>query len=129
MTSEHIALQATLETILEDFRERFHSNRRAQKLVKKWNRTILLEATDTGELYTLVVADQAIAAIERGRGAGADEDDEYLVHLQTEESVLMDVFSGRYNPSTALLDGMLSVFSNERDKVKLEALAMVLWGL
>ena len=128
MTSEHIALQATLDTVLEDFRERFHSNRRAQKLVKKWNRTILLEATDTSELYTLVVADQAIAAIERGRGAVPDEDD-YLVHLQAEESVLIDIFSGRYNPSTALLDGMLSVFSNERDKVKLEALAMVLWGL
>lgn len=127
MTSEHIALQATLEATLEDFRERFAANRRAQKLVKKWSRTILLEATDTPEAYTLVVADQAIASIEPGRGA--DEGDEFLVHLQAEESVLIDVFSGRYNPSTALLDGMLSVFSNERDKVKLEALAMVLWGL
>jgi len=39
------------------------------------------------------------------------------------------VFSGDYNPAHALIDGELAVFSNEKDKVKLEAITMVIWGM
>jgi len=58
-----------------------------------------------------------------------DEEAEGLVHLQAEEDVLNEIFSGKYNPATALVDGALAVYSADRDKVKLEALAMVIWRL
>ena len=127
MLTEGPATQFTdLRECLEDFQQRFNTNGRVRKLVKNWDRQVLVEATDTGAVYTMYVEDAEMRRIEEGRSEG---DDEYLVHLQASNETLMEIFSGNYNPSTALLDGMLSVFSNERDKVKLEACAMVIWGL
>jgi len=59
----------------------------------------------------------------------ADEEAEGVVHLQAEQDVLQQIFAGQYNPATALVDGALAVYSADRDKVKLEALAMVIWRL
>ena len=127
MLTEGPATQFTdLKECLEDFQQRFNTNGRVRKLVKNWDRQVLVEATDTGAVYTMHIEDAELRRIDEGRAEG---DDEYLVHLQASNETLMEIFSGNYNPSTALLDGMLSVFSNERDKVKLEACAMVIWGL
>jgi hypothetical protein len=126
VTTKAVTEFTDLAECLEDFRERFNSNPRVAKLVKNWDRQVMVEATDTGATYTLVIEEQRIRSIDEGP---ADMDDDYLVHLQASYATLMEIFSGNYNPSTALLDGMLSVFSNERDKVKLEACAMVIWGL
>jgi hypothetical protein len=126
MAGEQHAVQAGLGEVLEDFRTRFHDSSRAQKLVKKWNRTILIEATDSTAVYSLVVAQQRIVSIDPQRPAN---DDDHLVHLMAPEDVLTRIFAGHYNPSSALLDGVLQAYSNDRDKVKLEALAMVLWGM
>jgi putative sterol carrier protein len=112
---------------LQRFREQFNANDKARKLVKNWNRLILLCAKDTGSKYGLVVKDNEMVEVRPARPADDGADD--LVHLEADESVLKDIFSGRYNPATALLDGALAVFSLDRDKVKLEALAMVIWRL
>ena len=127
MLTEGPAKQFTdLKECLDDFQQRFNTNERVRKLVKNWDRQVMVEATDNGAIHTMYVEDAQMRRIEEGRSEG---DDEYLVHLQASNETLMEIFSGNYNPSTALLDGMLSVFSNERDKVKLEACAMVIWGL
>ena len=115
-----------LRECLEDFQQRFNTNERAKKLVKNWDRQIYVEPTDDGTAFTMRVEDQQLTTIEEGGPVG---DDEFLVHLQATNDTLMEVFSGNYNPSTALLDGMMSVFSNDRDKVKLEACALVIWGM
>lgn len=115
-----------LKECLDDFRRRFNTNERARKLVKNWDRHVLVDATDTGVAYTMYIEGQELKRVEEGRPEGGDE---FLVHLQATQATLIEIFSGKYNPSTALLDGMLAVFSNDRDKVKLEACAMVIWGL
>jgi hypothetical protein len=115
------------EHALQDFRERFNGNPRAQKLVKDWDRIVLLDSTDTGSKFGLVVKDQVM--VEVRAMPDADEEAEGVVHLQAEEDVLHEIFAGRYNPATALVDGALAVYSADRDKVKLEALAMVIWRL
>lgn len=116
------------EDTLRNFQRLFNDNPRAKKLVKNWQRTILLSATDTGSRYGLIVRDEEMTDI---RKMSKSEEDEGLdlVHLQADESVLKQIFSGAYNPATALLDGALAVYSAEKDKVKLEALAMVIWRL
>ena len=116
-----------LKPTLLDFQERFNTNPRVKKLIKKWEREIMLDATDTGALHTMVVQGQELREIVDGKAPSGDQ--ELLVHLQAEEATLKDIFSGEYNPATAVIDGVLSVFSKERDKIKLEALAMVIWGL
>ena len=121
-------LGGLLKSSLLGFRDRFNANPRVKKLIKSWDRHILIEATDTGAAFTLVVKDLAISGLEDGsRGAAMAEASR--IHLQADEDTQTEIFSGRYNPATALLDGVLAVYCSERDKVKLEALAMVLWGM
>lgn len=122
--SETLSEQTELAACLNRFRDKFNDSARVKKLIKGWNRDILIEATDSGDQYTLVVADLAVAGVEPGR---LPEDP--LIHLQALDETLQRIFYGRYNPAHALIDGNLAVFSDERDKVKLEAIAMVLWGL
>lgn len=116
-----------LASVLQEFKSRFNSNPRARKLTINWNRLVLLDSSNTGSKYGLLVKDSELVDVLEVNHY--DEDAEDLVHLQAEEDILSEIFSGQYNPATALTDGNLAVFSKERDKVKLEALAMVIWRL
>jgi len=117
----------TYESVLQEFQERFNNHPRVKKLVQGWDRLVLLDSTDTGTKFGLIVKNQTMTEVRKMEAYDEDADD--LVHLQAEEDVLMEIFSGRYNPATALVDGALAVYSRDRDKVKLEALAMVIWRL
>jgi len=118
---------ADLRHWLGDFQNRFNVNNRAMKLAKGWNRQIRLEPVDNGKRYTMLIRDAQVHEIVDGEPPEASDDQ--LVRLRANEDILCDIFSGNYNPSTALLDGVLEVYSDSRDKVKLEALAMVIWAL
>ena len=113
-----------LLTTLENFKERFNANSLVKKLIKKWDRSIMLESIDTGSNYSMIIEGQELNAIKEGFVEWDPP-----VRLQAEEVILCQIFSGQYNPATALIDGVLAVFSEERDKVKLEAIAMIVWGL
>jgi hypothetical protein len=127
-TTEMSAIQtSSLLDSLHDFQKTFNENQRVKKLIKGWNRYLKAEATDTGEIYTVTVQELAINAI--APGCSLAEDDEDLITLQAAQEALVRIFTGKYNPAHALIDGALAVFSSERDKVKLEAIAMVIWGL
>jgi hypothetical protein len=112
---------------LHDFQRRFNENQRVKKLIKGWDRYLKVEGTDTGELYTVTIKDLMINKIESG--CSLPDDDEDVITLQAGEEVLVRIFTGKYNPAHALIDGALAVFSGDRDKVKLEAIAMLVWGL
>ena len=114
-------------SVLETFKDRFNTNPRVKRLVAGWDRLVVLDAIDTGSSYGLVIDKEILSKVETK--PQFNEDDEALVHLEAEEQVLKEIFSGKYNPATALTDGALAVYSKERDKVKLEALAMVIWRL
>ncbi len=117
---------ADLRYWLGDFQTRFNGNNRAVKLTKGWDRDILLEALDSGKRYTMMVRESKLTDI---LASEPQSKDETLVTLRANEDILTQIFSGNYNPSTALIDGVLEVYSDGRDKVKLEALAMVIWGI
>lgn len=112
---------------LYDFQNRFNNDARVKKLIKGWNRYLKAESTDSGEVFTCTIEDLAITKVEPG--CSVEEDDENLIALQASQDVLVRIFTGKYNPAHALIDGALAVFSGERDKVKLEAIAMIIWGL
>jgi hypothetical protein len=117
----------TLADCLRDFQSRFNANERVKKLVKGWDRSILIEATDGDAIFTVTLQDLVITSVKAGDESNADDDN--LVHLQASEENLVKIFSGAYQPATALIDGELAVFSSEPDKVKLEAISIVIWGM
>ena len=112
---------------LQDFQNRFNNDQRVKKLIKGWNRFLKVDGTDTGEIYTLTIQDLAVTKIEPG--CSIADDDQDLIALQAAQEALVRIFTGKYNPAHALIDGALAVFSGERDKVKLEAIAMIIWGM
>ena len=122
-----VPAEADYQTVLHAFQDRFNGHERAKKLVKNWDRFILLNAIDTGSKFALVIKDQVLTDVQPVSDYDDQADD--LVHMQGEEEVLKNIFSGVCNPATALVDGALAVFSKERDKVKLEALAMIIWRI
>jgi len=119
--------QGTLGDCLLSFQNQFNANERVKKLVKGWDRSIVVEATDSESVFTMIVHDLIITDLTPG--AHGNDDDDNLIHLQASEETLIRIFSGDYNPANALIDGELSVFSSEKDKVKLEAVAIVIWGM
>ncbi len=121
MTKEY----TSLAECLDDFKNTFNSNGRVQKLIKNWNRSVIVDATDTGSILTMMIKDLVMYEVK----PGAHPDEDYPIHLQASQETLIRVFSGDYNPAHALIDGELAVFSNEKDKVKLEAITMVIWGM
>jgi hypothetical protein len=116
----------TLDDCLNGFQNTFNANESVKKLVRGWDRSIVVEATDTESVLTMIVHDLSIKAIKVGSD---DENADTLIHLQASEENLIRIFSGDYNPANALIDGELAVFSSEKDKVKLEAISMVIWGM
>lgn len=117
---------ATLGDCLDEFRSTFNAHQSVKKLVKGWDRFIVVEAIDTESVLTMIVRDLLVTDI---RAGAHGEDDDNLIHLQASEHNLIRIFSGDYNPANALIDGELAVFSSEKDKVKLEAISTVIWGM
>lgn len=115
----------TLGDCLNHFQNTFNENARVKKLIKNWDRSLIVEATDTNVTLTMVVADLVMTDVKDG----AHPNEDYPIHLQASEESLIRIFSGDYNPAHALIDGELAVFSSEKDKVKLEAITMVIWGI
>lgn len=127
-TTDVSAVQASnLLASLHDFENKFNNDQRVKKLIKGWNRFLKVDSTDTGEIYTLTIQDLAVNKIEQG--CPVDDEHEDLITLQAAQEPLVRIFTGKYNPAHALIDGALAVFSGERDKVKLEAIAMIIWGM
>jgi hypothetical protein len=116
---------ATLHECLNDFQKRFNDHARVKKLIINWNRAILVEAPDSAAVATMVIENLMMTALKNE----ANPSHENSIHLQASESTLIRIFSGQYNPSHAVLEGDLAVFASEKDKVKLEAIAVVIWGL
>jgi hypothetical protein len=115
---------ATLEECLRDFRERFNDNARVKKLIAGCNRDVLVEPRDAPGAYTLTIADLEMTGVTPGITGGKD-----TVHMQATEEILKRIFTGDYNPREALIDGNMELFSSPHDRVKLEDIARVIWGL
>lgn len=115
----------TLVDCLKHFQETFNNNARVHKLIKNWDRSVIVEATDTEAVLTMMISDLAMTEVK----AGAHPEGDNSIHLQAAQDTLIRIFSGDYNPAHALIDGELAVFSSEKDKIKLEAITMVIWGM
>ena len=119
------AKHTTLAACLNEFQNTFNGNSRVKKLIKNWDRSVIVDATDTGAVMTMMIKDLNMDEVKDG----AHPNEDYPIHLQRSQDTLIRIFSGDYNPAHALIDGALAVFSNEKDKVKLEAITMVIWGM
>lgn len=117
-------MQSTnLEQTLKDFQEKANAHASIKSLLKGWEPTIILESTDTRQVFSLKVRNQQIESIQNQR-----QSDDHEILVQGTAPLLADVFCGKTNPALAHLDGALGVFGSDRDQVKLDSISLILWG-
>ncbi|WP_437762660.1 SCP2 sterol-binding domain-containing protein [Sorangium sp. So ce281] len=101
-----------------------NENKRLASLLKGWSPTLVLEATDSLQEFSIRVDSGKLQELESGA-----KESEHTVRLRATHQLLIDIFSGTKNPSRVFLDGDLEVFGSDRDRVKLDAISLVLWGI
>jgi hypothetical protein len=105
---------------LLEFQSQVNSCEQLRRLLNGWDRRIAIVATD-GEAFRLAFAATHLREVTPGPCEDAD------IHLSAPAGVLADVFSGRENPASLFLDGRLQVLASDKDQVKLDAVALILW--
>ena len=113
---------ATAEEIAEaygDWQVRCNANTRLARMLRGWDRTVHLVATDTGDGFTIAVASSVLADLRHGLVDVPD-----LVVSATSED-FADLFWGDLNPSEKYLSGEIVLAGSSEDVMRLDAMSMV----
>ena len=113
---------ATKEEIAEayaDWRVRCNENERLRRMLRGWDRVVHLQATDTGDGFTVVVEGQVRAELAAGHVGQPD-----LVVTATSED-FADLFWGDLNPSEKYMSGEIVLAGSQEDVMRLDAMSMV----
>ncbi len=113
---------ATGQELIEaytDWQVRCNGNQRLGKMLRGWDRTVHLVASDTGEGFTLSVAGSVLGDLQVGLAGQPD-----LVVTATSED-FADLFWGDLNPSEKYLSGDIVLAGSSEDVMRLDAMSMV----
>lgn len=113
---------ATADEITEayaDWQVRCNANRRLARMLRGWDRTVHLVATDTGDRFTITVSGSVLGDLRTGL---VDQPD--LVVSATSED-FADLFWGDLNPSEKYVSGEIVLAGSSEDVMRLDAMSMV----
>jgi len=113
-----------LANCLTAFQTSVNENQKLKKFLKGWEPVIIISSTDTEKSYSLVVKDESVAEI-----LPEKINHQHQIEVEGEETTLEQVFSGSLNPASALLDGQIAVYGSDKDQLKLDAIAFIIWGM
>lgn len=114
----------SLFIILEDFKVSVNGNERLKKAIQSWEPNIVIKSSDLDVIFTLLIRDSEIVTIENG-----EVDTDHVVYVSAINDVLCEVFSGQRNAANAFLECDLNIFGSDKDKVKLDVIALLVWGM
>lgn len=119
----HPSRTASLLAALLSFQAKANGNPHVASLTRGWSPMFHLESTDTGLAYSMRVEDRRIESVAAGH-----PDAGHVIRLLARESDLIALFTGGLNPVEAHSEGILEVYGDSKDQVKLDAITMVLWN-
>ena len=88
-------------------------------MLRGWDRVVHLQATDTGDCFTLRVAQQSLGELSHGLIGQPD-----LVVSATSED-FADLFWGDLNPSEKYMSGEIVLAGSQEDVMRIDAMSMV----
>ncbi len=109
-----------LQDSLESFAKNCNENARLMAMIKDWNRTLHIHATDLGTDATLTTKDGTMA-MQTGAPASAD------LALQSTSDILTEIFYGEVSPNEPYNAGTLRIQGPESDIVRLDFVIAMLW--
>ncbi len=113
-----------LQPLLASFAGRVNAQASLRSALAGWSPQFFIQSPDSGETFQVHVASgqvQHVAAVDTEPG-----DDALL--LRGHSDVLASVFSGQRSPLGAYTDGELEVYGSTKDQIKLDVIALVIWG-
>lgn len=110
---------------LETYRQKVNGSERIRRMIANWEPHLLLTPSDREQGFFVKFDGSAIGPVTPGRPAG----DGHLIEIEGAHAELLSIFTGKTNPAQAFLNGSISVFADDKDQVKLDAISLVLWGL
>lgn len=110
----------TLDESLEIFCGRVNSHPRMRTLLASWDRDIEVSPTDSDELLRMRCRDSLLSVVPPS-GSEAE------IVMRADKEMLTSIFVGGSNPAMLFLYGDLQVFASDKDQVKLDAIALILW--
>jgi hypothetical protein len=118
-------LDTTLLEALETYREKVNGSERIRRMIANWDPHLVLVPSDREQSYYVKFDDCTVGPVHPGRPVQAP----HLVEIEGSYTELLSIFTGRTNPAQSFLHGNISVFADDKDQVKLDAISLVLWGL
>lgn len=126
LTVEH----EDIRTSLNFFAGSVNGNSRMAPLLKGWEPVVLVEESDSGQLYTFKVVGGRVQSVSAVHADDADDAElAHTIRLRGSQATLCGVFTGKLNPAAAYVKGTLEVYGSTADQVKLDVICLVLWGL
>ena len=89
-----------------------------------WSPDFYIQARDSGDTFQVKLADGRVAGVLPTEAEPADD----ALLLRGDADLLTEVFEGRQSPLGAYTDGQLEVYGHPKDQIKLDVIALVLWG-
>lgn len=111
--------------VLHAFRDQVNADPEVQRVVRDWTTRLLLEESDSGRHYRIGIERGRIADVQRLDGP---DDDEAPLRIVAPAAVMRGVFEGRVSGIRANNDGLLAVYGSMDDQVRMDAIALILWG-
>ena len=109
---------------LMTFTHRVNENLNVRRILREWHPTVIVDVNDAAQTYCVAVDSEGVARLSDRDNV---DDGREPILVSGSASVLEDVFAGRMDPSVAMLNGHLSVFADDRDQFRLDAVFSLLW--
>lgn len=115
---------STLHDTLGRFAGRVNEHAHLQRTLAGWTPQFYIQARDSGHTWQVRFAEGRVADV---LPTQAEPGDDALL-LRGDTGVLQQVFTGAQSPLGAYTDGLLEVYGPTKDQIKLDVIALVLWG-
>jgi putative sterol carrier protein len=116
-----MATHQEMHDSLLNFQELHNENAQLQKMNKDWNRTMLVQTTDTNDLFTIDLQNGVVTIAEGAPQA-------YQMALIADSETLCNLFFGEIGPTQPYMDGTLKVKGTEEDVLRLDFVTAMIWG-
>lgn len=113
-----------LAALLDDFAGQFNGHASLRSMLAGWNPQFFIQGRDHGGTYQIHIEQGQVARVTEAH----DEPDDDALLMRADFDILQQIFSGRLRPLGAYTDGLLEVYGSQKDQIKLDVIALVVWG-
>jgi hypothetical protein len=115
---------SALQQVLGQFAGHVNGQASLKSTLAGWSPAFFIEAPDTGETFRVHFEGGQVRQVVPTE----EEPGDSALLLRGDSALIERIFTGRLSPLGAYTDGQLEVYGSPKDQIKLDVIALVLWG-